>query len=157
MKDVLILGVGNLVLNDEGVGIHIIQMLKSAILPEGVDLIDAGVGGDIIYDTLQGYKQVILIDSAVDEAPIGTVRRLSAEHPDNLSLCFLAHEQGVRNIIVNMQAQEKVPHIEMLAISVSHSPVWGIQLSPEVRNVIPQVVQLVLEILDNVSHPRFYR
>ena len=45
MKDILILGIGNLVLKDEGVGIHIIHRLEQMQLPEGVDILDGGTGG----------------------------------------------------------------------------------------------------------------
>ena len=62
MKDILILGVGNLVLKDEGIGIHVINRLEKEELPLGVDLLDGGTGGIFLIGTLQQYKHLILID-----------------------------------------------------------------------------------------------
>ena len=52
MKDILILGVGNLVLKDEGIGIHVINRLEKEELPLGVDLLDGGTGGIFLIGTL---------------------------------------------------------------------------------------------------------
>ena len=56
-----------------------------------------------------------------------------------------------------MQSQQDMPHVEMLAISVNRNPTLGMQLSPEVRRVIPQVLQLIFEILDDTQQKRYYR
>lgn len=157
MKNVLILGIGNLVLNDEGIGIHIIHMLKSIGMPDGVDVLDGGLGSVDLLDTMQQYKHLILIDAAVDEYPAGTVRRLSPIYPADYPRLLYAHEQCVRDMVCAMQSQQDMPHVEMLAISVNRNPTLGMQLSPEVRRVIPQVLQLIFEILDDTQQKRYYR
>ena len=53
MKNILILGIGNLVLNDAGVGIHIVHLLKSFALPDGVDIVDGGVGDKTLINIMQ--------------------------------------------------------------------------------------------------------
>ena len=156
MKNILILGIGNLILNDEGIGIHIIHMLKSLGMPDDVDLLDGGTGGLSLIETVQQYKNIILIDAAIDEYPAGTVRRLSPRYSTDYPTILSAHELGLREMIDAMQLQEKIPHIELLAISVNHNPHLGIQLSPEVRRVIPQVLQLIFEILEDMHHTRYF-
>lgn len=69
MKDILILGIGNLVLKDEGVGIHIIHRLEQMQLPEGVDILDGGTGGIFLIGTLQQYRHIIMIDATLDNPP----------------------------------------------------------------------------------------
>ena len=149
MKKILILGIGNLVLNDAGVGVHIVHMLKSLVMPEGVDILDGGMGGRALVSTLCQYKHLILVDAATDDFPIGTVRRLSPRFPEDYPLQLSTHEQGVRDILDAMQENGNMPQIDMLAISVNGRPTLGMQLSPEVRRVIPQVVQLIFEMIED--------
>lgn len=157
MKNVLILGIGNLVLNDEGVGIHIIHILKSIGMPDGVDVLDGGMGSIELLDTMKQYKHLILINATTDDCPAGTVRRLTPHYPKDYPHTLYAHEKIVGDMIDAIQKEERKPHIELLAISVNHTPNLGIHLSPEIRRVIPQVLQLVFEILDDKSHSRYYR
>lgn len=157
MKKVLILGIGNLVLNDEGVGIHIIHMLKSIGMPDDVDILDGGMGGTGLLDTMQQYQNLILIDAAVDEYPVGTVRRLTPHYTTDYPRLLYAHDKGVCDMICAIQSQRHSPHIEMLAISVGANRTLGMQLSPEVRRVIPQVLQLIFEILDDTRQTHYFR
>ena len=80
MKEVLILGIGNVLFNDAGVGAHIIQMLKMLGVPAGVELLDAGVGANLTPDVLCGYKLLVVIDAAKGQLPAGTVRRITPHY-----------------------------------------------------------------------------
>ena len=80
---ILVLGIGNLVLNDEGIGIHVVNALNEMEIPQGVDVLDGGTGGLALLETLQSYRQLILVDAALDNNPVGTIiaqilQRLSA-------------------------------------------------------------------------------
>lgn len=149
MKNILILGIGNLVLNDAGVGVHIVHMLKSIVMPDGVDVLDGGLGDKELVSTLCQYKHLIVVDATNDEFPVGTVRRLSPRFTQDSPLLLSSHTQGVRDIIGAMQERDYVPEIDMLAISVDGRATLGMQLSPEVRKVIPQVVQLIFEMIED--------
>ena len=63
-KETLVLGVGNLLLKDEGVGIHVIKALENEKLPAHVHLMDGGTGGLHLLSWLQGYDRIIMIDAA---------------------------------------------------------------------------------------------
>ena len=56
---ILVLGIGNLVLNDEGIGIHVVNALSEMEIPQGVDVLDGGTGGLALLETLQSYWQLI--------------------------------------------------------------------------------------------------
>ena len=66
---ILVLGIGNLVLNDEGIGIHVVNALSEMEIPQGVDVLDGGTGGLALLETLQSYRQLILVDAALDNNP----------------------------------------------------------------------------------------
>ena len=157
MKNVLILGIGNLVLNDEGVGIHIIHMLKSMAMPENVDLLDGGIGSAELLDIMRQYKHLILIDATIDNNPPGTVQRITPHMASDYPQLLNSHQNNVRSIITALKGCDYLPHVELLAISINGNPTIGVQLSPEVKRVIPQVMQLVFEILDDMQRTRYFR
>ncbi|MBM3286395.1 MAG: hydrogenase maturation protease [Candidatus Eisenbacteria bacterium] len=69
----LVLGIGNLLLGDEGFGIHAVRRLRDEGLPDGVDLEDGGTGGVDLLDRMAGYGRVVLIDAirvGRDSAPV---------------------------------------------------------------------------------------
>ena len=75
-KKTLILGVGNLLLKDEGVGIHVIRALEKETLPAHVTLMDGGTGGLHLISWLTGYDHIIMVDATLDSNPPG--QRLSS-------------------------------------------------------------------------------
>ena len=77
-KETLVLGVGNLLLKDEGVGIHVIKALENEKLPAHVHLMDGGTGGLHLLSWLQGYDRIIMIDATLDNNPPGTVRLIQS-------------------------------------------------------------------------------
>ena len=89
---ILVLGIGNLVLNDEGIGIHVVNALNEMEIPQGVDVLDGGTGGLTLLETLQSYRQLILVDAALDNNPVGTIRRLSPKYSKDYPPLLSAHE-----------------------------------------------------------------
>ena len=89
--NILVLGIGNLVLNDEGIGIHVVNVLEKMELPCGVDLLDGGTGGLALLETLQSYRRIILVDASLDNYPVGTIRRLSPKFSNDYPTLLSAH------------------------------------------------------------------
>lgn len=115
---ILVLGIGNLVLNDEGIGIHVVNALNEMEIPQGVDVLDGGTGGLALLETLQSYRQLILVDAALDNNPVGTIRRLSPQYSKDYPPLLSAHEIGLKEMIDAMLLLGQAPRIELLAISV---------------------------------------
>ena len=151
---ILVLGIGNLVLNDEGIGIHVVNALSEMEIPQGVDVLDGGTGGLALLETLQSYRQLILVDAALDNNPAGTIRRLSPQYSKDYPPLLSAHEIGLKEMIDAMLLLGQAPRIELLAISVRNCHHLGMQLSPEARKAIPQVLQLIFEIINDLQHDR---
>ena len=95
----LILGVGNLLLKDEGVGIHVIHALEKETLPSGVHLIDGGTGGFHLIAWLEEYDRIVMIDATLDNNPPGTVRQLKPRYASDFPPLMSAHEIGLRDMI----------------------------------------------------------
>src|SRR5258708_33429700 len=81
----LVLGLGNILMGDEGVGVHVVRALQAHALPPDVECLDGGTGGFILLEPLESAHRIILIDATSDENPPRTVTRttprLSRDYP----------------------------------------------------------------------------
>ena len=146
---VLILGIGNLVLQDEGVGIHAIQALekRKEQLPDHVELLDGGTGGVGMIGVLQEYDRIIMIDATLDNSPVGTIKKLKPKFSKDYPRLLSSHEFGLRDMIESMIVQENIPEIDLITISIKNFQEIGMELSPDVERAIPPVIEMVKEMI----------
>jgi hydrogenase maturation protease len=145
--NILILGVGNLLLKDEGVGIHVIQALEKETLPPNVTLMDGGTGGLHLISWIQDYDRIILVDATLDSNPPGTIRLLYPRYATDFPPLMSAHEIGLRDMIEAMILTEKLPEIQLIVVSVADISAVGMELSPAVEAVLPEIIRKIKEIL----------
>ena len=148
-KETLVLGVGNLLLKDEGVGIHVIKALENEKLPAHVHLMDGGTGGLHLLSWLQGYDRIIMIDATLDNNPPGT--RYATDFPPLMS----AHEIGLKDMIDAMILTDDLPETHLIVISALNINEVGMDLTPEVKEAVPKVIRMIQEIIS--IHNRAYR
>ncbi len=143
----LILGVGNLLLKDEGIGIHVVRALEKETLPPEVSLLDGGTGGLHLIGWLTGYDRIILVDATLDERPPGTVRlirpRFAADYPPLMS----AHEIGLRDMIEAMLLCGDLPEVQLIVVSAADLHEVDMKLSPAVEAAVPEVIRLIRSLL----------
>ena len=139
-KETLVLGVGNLLLKDEGVGIHVIKALENEKLPAHVHLMDGGTGGLHLLSWLQGYDRIIMIDATLDNNPPGTVRLIQPRYATDFPPLMSAHEIGLKDMIDAM---------------ILTDDNFGMDLTPEVKAAVPKVIRMIQEIIS--IHNRAYR
>ncbi len=70
--DVLVMGVGNYLMGDEGIGVHIAQQLEKTKLPAYLDVLDGGTGGFLLMSYFDEYPVIIFVDATMDGQPPGT-------------------------------------------------------------------------------------
>ena len=143
----LILGVGNLLLRDEGVGIHVIHALEKENLPSGVDLLDGGTGGFHLISWLEEYERIVMIDATLDNNPPGTIRVIRPRYASDFPPLMSAHEIGLRDMLEVMQLTGTMPEVHLIVISAVDISEVGMDLSPELEKVIPDVVKMAKEIV----------
>jgi len=143
----LVLGVGNLLLKDEGIGIHAIHALENEDLPPDVTLMDGGTGGLHLLSWLQDYDRIIMIDATLDDNPPGTVRLIHPRYASDFPPLMSAHEIGLRDMIEAMCLLGNLPEIRLIVISAADINEIGTTLSPEVQAALPEIVKLVKNYL----------
>lgn len=146
---VLVLGVGNLLMNDEGIGIHVVRELeKEGVL--GADIMDGGTGGFHLLGFVQSYQTIVFIDASLDHFPAGTVRVLCPKFAKDFPKQLSAHEIGLKDLIDSTFLLGQNPNFYLIAISVKEFQDMGMDLSPEVAAAIPEAVQKVRELVGSL-------
>ena len=151
IKNTLILGLGNLLLQDEGVGIHAIRALdagQAGPLPPGVRTLDGGTGGFQLVGEIQESDHVIMIDATLDGRPPGTVTVIEPRHAADFPPLLSAHEIGLRDMIEAMTLTGDVPRIHLITISAANINDIGMELTSAVSAAIPEVIAKVKALLD---------
>jgi hydrogenase maturation protease len=145
MKKTLVLGVGNLLLSDDGVGIHAIQRLQAAqLFPEEVQVVDGGTCGLDLLQFLEGIERLIIIDAAQMGRPPGTVVRLEGEQvPAYLALKTSPHEIGLPELLFAAKLTNIYPAQVVIFGVQPESLETSLGLTPAVAAQLDELVDLV--------------
>jgi hydrogenase maturation protease len=154
MQPVLVLGIGNILLGDEGVGVRVVEAMREADLPDGVELVDGGTCGADLIDLLADRRKVVVIDALEAGATAGSLFRLSAEdllpeEGDSISL----HQLGLVDSLA-MVAQLGCAPQEVVVFGIQPATLRpGLELSPDVAAAVPGVIEAVLAELRQSHEP----
>ena len=147
----LILGIGNVLMGDEGVGVHVVRDLEKYQLPEGVELLDGGTGSFNLLDPMRNSEKIILIDATIDDNEIGTVQcirpRFSKDYPRTLT----AHDIGLKDLIDSFYLLGETPEVTLFAITIPEIDDLDLELSPEIAAIVPNASRLILKELTHES------
>lgn len=150
MKSVLVLGIGNILLRDEGVGIHAIERLKQRYrFPEGVHVVDGGTLGLDLITLLEGVTHLLITDAVEAGRPPGSLIRLTKEElPTLLSPKISLHQAGLSDILSVARLCGTLPE-EILFLGIQPASLEaGLELSPVVE---AQLETLIAEIVHSLN------
>jgi hydrogenase maturation protease len=143
----LILGLGNVLLRDDGAGPAALAALLDAYeVPEDVSVLDGGTLGLGLLPYLEDAAHVVLVDAVNADAPPGTLVRLEREAVGPAVATRLSpHQIGVADLLDGARWRNRYPaHIVLLGI-VPESLDLEVGLSPRVAATLPRLVEAVLE------------
>lgn len=138
---VLVLGVGNLLMGDEGVGIHVLRRLEAAAPIPGVRLLDGGTGGVNLLREFDGAEDVILIDATRDGRAAGTITFLQPRFVGDLPRGLGAHDFGLKDLFAAAALLGRLPRIHLYTIAVEVVAPMCTELSPAVAASVAPVMQ----------------
>jgi hydrogenase maturation protease len=140
---VLILAVGNLLMGDEGVGVHILRSLENETPVPGARLLDGGVAGINLLEDIQRARAVIMIDATRDRSPAGTVKLLRPATVGALPQGLSAHDFGLKDLFAAAALLGSMPDVHLFTISVETIKPMCLELSPPVAGAVPEVLHSV--------------
>ena len=148
-KKILILGIGNPILCDDGIGIHVVRHLKRLINDTHIMLDEAYTGGLCLVDLLRGYEKSILIDAIKSpQDKNGTIKRLNL---DDLPTTHSSNPHDM-SLYTAIQLAKKMgdtlpQEIIIIGIVVNNPPCFGEHLTPEINQSVSQAANCVLDEL----------
>jgi hydrogenase maturation protease len=142
---ITILGIGNILLRDEGVGVRTIEYLRKRTLPTQVELVDGGTATFDLFTLFAETDHLVVIDAVKGGMPPGTIYRLE---PKDLvpqqQAPITPHDLGLLDSLAAASRIGERPH-SVVIFGVEPKEIdWGMELTPEIEEMIPQVADLVL-------------
>ncbi|UGV41704.1 hydrogenase maturation protease [Methanococcoides orientis] len=157
---VRIIGCGNILMGDDGVGVRVVEALEkieSGIL-EDIDILDAGVCGLDILNLLDGVDKAIIVDSMVGSGSTkrGSILRLDLDDLLNkdheYAGIFSAHDIGISDILTIGKHVQDFPDIIVFGIEVGGiREDLSMDLSPEVLAAVDRVISYIIEEIPGAS------
>jgi hydrogenase maturation protease len=140
----LVLGLGNILMGDEGVGVHVVRALENRTLPPDVECLDGGTGGFILLEPMQDAERIIMIDAAADGNPIGTVTRtvprFSRDYPPTLT----AHDVGIKDLLDLFYMLDGGREVTLYAITIDPQQPITLDLSVDVRKAAEIAIEQIM-------------
>jgi hydrogenase maturation protease len=149
--NVLVLGIGNVLMGDEGLGVHVVRHLERLGVPEGVELLDGGTGSFLLLEPMQRARKIILIDATLDDHPPGTVRRLTPRFSTEYPRTLTAHDIGLKDLLDTFYLLEGPVDVVLFAASIGSLQDIGMELSPEIEARVPEIGEMVLRELRDAT------
>lgn len=148
--DTLILGIGNLIMTDDGVGVRVIHLLRERYsFPETVTVLDGGTLGLDLLHHLEGIRRLLVVDAVETGGPPGTLVRLTG---DEINIAFHTklspHQMGLQDLLLVAELRGFSPE-EMVLLGVQPGEIgMGTELTPAVAEQVEPLVCNVLHELD---------
>ena len=148
-KPILILGIGNILLKDEGVGVHTANKMMEMDLPPDVEVMDGGTMGLNLLFHIEGRKKVIVIDTVITGDPPGTIYRFTDESlVENKPSLRTAHGIDFTDVIKTAKLLGTKPE-EIVFIGIEPESLdEGLELTPTIEKRVPVLIKMVMKELE---------
>jgi len=147
---VLVLGIGNLVMSDDGAGVRVVQELqKRYLFPSHVEIMDGGTLGLDLLPKLEGIERLLVVDAVETGGKPGTLVRLSGEElPIALQTKVSPHQMGLKDLLAVAELLGHSPR-EMMLIGIQPASIeMGDELSPRVAERLEEMISNILAKLN---------
>lgn len=154
-KPVLVLGLGNILIQDEGIGVRAVELLQQEYeTPEEVEILDGGTAGMALYEHIIDRDYLIVLDAVNTGRPPGTlVRLVDDEVPAFFRNKVSPHQMALADILAALKiAGEAIPYLRVLGVEPA-SLQTSIELSDTVAAQLHPLVQATLEELAQLGFP----
>jgi hydrogenase maturation protease len=152
-KRILVLGIGNVLLHDEGVGVRVIErLLADYDFSENVELMDGGTLGIRLLDPIAQADHVIVVDAVRNGEPPGTVYYLDADFlAKRVSFKNSLHEADLVDTLAYAEMLDKLPQAVIVGVEPQDISPWGLELTETVQAQLPEMCRRVLEEIKRVG------
>jgi hydrogenase maturation protease len=142
MRTLLVMGVGNILLTDDGVGVYAVQELEKEAWPESVTLMDGGTFTQDLYHIFEGYDDLLVLDVVHAGHAPGTIYRLTEDDLiQNESQRLSLHDVDLIDSLKMADLIGKRPKMRVLGMEPLDFTSWNMGLSPTLQAAFPAFVE----------------
>ncbi len=150
---IVVLGVGNILLSDEGIGVRTVEkLMRDYVLPPEVEVIDGGTSAMEMLEDLGHADHLIIVDAVRSGKPPATIVRMAgAEVPVFFRTKLSPHQVGLSDVLATLVLMGEQPGTTTVIGIEPESLALGMELTPVVARQLPQVVGLVKNELNQLG------
>ena len=153
--NVLVLGIGNVLMTDDSVGIRVINELERRFrFPEGVELLDGGTSGIELLSYIANKDYLIIVDAIKSDFPPGTVVKVEGEDvPAKFMTRISPHQLGLSDLLAAATLTGELPrHMVLFGIEPKRVEL-GLEMTEEVKGSFEKLVGVVVDELKRIGCP----
>lgn len=156
MPAVTVFGLGNILMNDDGLGPYVIKVLEASYeFPPDVEVLDAGTPGLELSTILEDSGALIIVDTVRTDGAGGTVRTYRRDdilkHPPAQRIT--PHDPGLKETLLVLELQGEPPPEVFVVGVIPESVAYGVGLTETVRNAVPEAVSAIIGELERLGYP----
>ncbi len=145
-KPILLLGVGNILQKDDGIGVNVVNEMAEQELDEQVEVVDGGIAGIDLLSIIEGRKTLIVLDAVKGDQKPGTIYRFSPEDvAESMVPIDSLHQLGLLETLLMVRLIGKEPEKTVIFGVQPKLIDWGFEISDEVTASIPKLITKVKE------------
>jgi len=148
----LVLGLGNVLMGDEGVGVKSIEYMQDQSFPEHVRLLDGGTGGFHLLSLFQEYDHFIIIDATIGRQNPGELNVLKPRFASDFPKSLTSHDIGLRDLMQSAELLDDLPDIHLITVNIEEFRTVKIGMSKALEEKLPEVHKTVLKILEELDY-----
>ena len=141
--NLLIVGIGNLLMGDEGIGVHIVRALEKLDLSDKIACLDGGTGNFTLLEPMQAADTVIIIDAVMDSKPLGTITHLTPQYSKDYPRTLTAHDIGLKDLLDVFYLLGNKPEVILYTVTIKDIKEMTDRLSPELDEQSPKYVNII--------------
>lgn len=143
-KALLVMGVGNLLLTDDGAGVHAVRALMAESWPESVEFVDAGTAARGIVHRLNEFRNLLVLDGVRCGQPPGTIGRWDeAELAPGGGAMISMHDLDVFDLLTTAELTGGRPALRVVGVEPENLTDWNLNLSPAIAAVFPDYLSKI--------------
>ena len=152
---VLVLGMGNLLLEDEGLGVRALEILQQRYeIPPEVELLDGGTTGMGLLDDISGREHLIVLDAVQTGDPPGTLVRLAGDDvPVYFSMRISPHQLGLSDVLATLELSGEKPAEVVVLGLVPQSLEMSLELSGLINGKLGDLAGAAVRELERLGYP----
>ena len=149
--EILILGIGNYLMGDEGVGVHFVNNINESEFPKNITFMDGGTGGFLLIPYLESHRVAIIVDATMDGKETGTVSLLKPKFSNDFPLSLSGHNFGLKDMVEILTMFDRMPDIYLYTVTIDNMDPMVTELSPKVQAALAVVKTKILDLLEELN------